>query len=122
MRSALNALRPEWQRTTRLGSSRSFAKLVARSFGKGKATTKSGIAQSMAAGSWLITRSKAGSGPTSRLRMLVSRKHCEEARGAFVEKVGNWEAELVRRKGIKTEEGREEKALALLKSLQIAAA
>jgi uncharacterized protein len=39
---------------------------------------------------------------------------------AFVEKVGNWEAELVRRKGIKTEEGREGKALALLKSLQIA--
>jgi len=39
---------------------------------------------------------------------------------AFAEKVDNWKAELVRRKGIKTEEGREEKALALLKSLQIA--
>jgi uncharacterized protein YwgA len=38
----------------------------------------------------------------------------------FAEKVDNWEAELVRRKGIKTEEGREGKALALLKSLQIA--
>ncbi len=41
---------------------------------------------------------------------------------AFVEKVGNWKAELVRRKGIKTKEGREEKALALLKDLQIAPA
>jgi uncharacterized protein YwgA len=39
---------------------------------------------------------------------------------AFVEKVDNWKAELVRPKGIKTEEGREEKALALLKKLQIA--
>ena len=41
---------------------------------------------------------------------------------AFVEKVDNWEAELVRRKGIKTKEGREEKALALLNNLQIAPA
>jgi uncharacterized protein YwgA len=39
---------------------------------------------------------------------------------AFVEKVDNWEVELIGRKGIKTEEGREEKAIALLKSLQIA--
>ena len=36
MRSAPKALRPEWQRTIRLVSSRSFAKLVAPSFDKGK--------------------------------------------------------------------------------------
>jgi uncharacterized protein YwgA len=41
---------------------------------------------------------------------------------AFIEKVENWRAELVRRKGIKTKEGRQEKALALLRELQIAPA
>jgi uncharacterized protein YwgA len=39
---------------------------------------------------------------------------------AFVEKVENWQTELVRRKGIKTEQGRDKKAMDLLRQLQIA--
>lgn len=41
---------------------------------------------------------------------------------AFVERVENWRAELVRRKGVKTEQGRTAEALALLKELGLAPA
>jgi uncharacterized protein YwgA len=41
---------------------------------------------------------------------------------AFVEEVDNWQAELVRRKGVKTEHGRAEAALGLLVEMQIAPA
>jgi uncharacterized protein len=41
---------------------------------------------------------------------------------AFIEKVGNWRAELVRRKGVKTEGGRTERAVELLRRLGIAPA
>jgi uncharacterized protein len=41
---------------------------------------------------------------------------------AFIEKVDNWRAELVRRKGVKTEDGRAEAALELLAEMQIAPA
>jgi uncharacterized protein YwgA len=41
---------------------------------------------------------------------------------AFVEEVEDWQTELVRRKGVKTKDGREAKALALLGELQIAPA
>jgi uncharacterized protein YwgA len=39
---------------------------------------------------------------------------------AFVEEESDWRSDLVRRKGVKTESGRTEEALALLRELQIA--
>jgi uncharacterized protein len=39
---------------------------------------------------------------------------------AFVEKVDNWRQELIRRKGVKTEQGRAEDALQLLRELELA--
>jgi uncharacterized protein len=41
---------------------------------------------------------------------------------AFREKVRNWREELIRRKGVKTENGRTERALDLLKKLQLSPA
>jgi len=41
---------------------------------------------------------------------------------AFVERVGNWRAELIRRKGVKTEQGRTDEALNLLQETGLAPA
>jgi uncharacterized protein len=41
---------------------------------------------------------------------------------AFKEKVGTWREELIRRKGVKTAEGRAERAIELLESLKLAPA